>query len=278
MRSFLSAIGLATLVCFAAPMPAAAQSASTSKDEEVKKAEKYAADAYTAYEKKDYASAVALYVKALELSPSADMVYNIAKIYDTKLSDRTLAMNFYRRYISEPGAEPERVREANQRIAELKEAELAAAEKPEAPAVGEKAKVGSSETPEPKPAPAAPQPSGMTGLQTTGLVLGGIGLVGVGVGAFFGLGAMSDNNTAKDYCDGNACTDQKGVNAAKDAKSKATISTIGFGAGGALLASGLILLLAGGSSSKERPPSMAGLSLVPAAGPRAVGLSLDGRW
>jgi len=279
MRSTLSAIGLAALVCFAAPGPAAAQPASAPKDEDVKKAERYASDAYAAYEKKDYANAVSLYIKAIELSPSADMVYNIAKIYDTKLSDRTLAMNFYRRYISEPGAEPDRVREANERIAALKAAEQAAAEKPEAPPAGG-AQPQAAPTEKSGPNPLSPQPaeSGMTGLQTTGLVLGGIGLVGMGVGAYFGLGAMSDNSKAKDYCAGNACTDQKGVDAANDASSKATISTIGFGAGGALLATGVVLLLVGGNSSKERPPSAAGLSFVPTAGPSAMGLTLDGRW
>jgi tetratricopeptide (TPR) repeat protein len=278
MRSLLSAIGLAALVCFGAPGPAAAQPAPAPKDEDVKKAEKYANDAYAAYEKKDYASAVALYVKAIELSPSADMVYNIAKIYDTKLGDRTLAMNFYRRYISEPGADPDRVREANERIAALKAAEQAAAEKPEAPAAGDKPQKTAAEKSGPEPIAAPPEESGMTGLQTTGLVLGGIGIVGLGVGAYFGLGAMKDNNTAKDHCDGNACTDQAGVDAAKDASSKATISTIGFGAGGALLATGVVLLLVGGKSTKERPPSVAGLSLTPSAGPRAMGLTLDGRW
>jgi hypothetical protein len=205
------------------------------------------------------------------------MIYNIAKIYDTKLGDRSLAMTFYRRYIAEPGADSTRVREANERITALREAEIAASEQPESTS-DKPPKERSTKEPKAAPAPAPVAESGMTGMQTTGLVLGGVGLVGIGVGAFFGLGAMSDNSTAKDYCSGNVCTDQKGVDAAKDASGKATISTIGFGVGGALLATGAVLMLVGGSSTVERPPSTAGLTLVPSAGRRSLGLSLDGRW
>jgi len=277
MRSLLSALGLAALVVVAAPPTASAQPATAPKDEEVKRAEKYAAEAYAAYEKKDYASAVALYVKALELSPNADMIYNIAKIYDTKLGDRSLAMTFYRRYIADPGADSTRVREANERITALRDAELAASEKPESAPDAPPNKPSAEPASAPVAAPASTE-SGMTGMQTTGLILGGAGIVGLGVGAFFGLGAMSDNNTAKDYCSGNACTDQKGVDAAKDASGKATISTIGFGVGSALLVTGAVLMIAGGRSTAERPPSVAGLSVVPSAGRRSLGLSLDGRW
>src|SRR5947207_14588639 len=122
-------LALACILAFATvPSVANAQAASA----DVSRAEGYAAEAFEAYQKKDYQGAVVLYLKALEAAPSADVLFNLAKIYDTKLNDRQLAMSFYRRYIADPGAEPERVRTANTRLAELRELEATANEKPAA--------------------------------------------------------------------------------------------------------------------------------------------------
>src|SRR5688572_32828061 len=93
--------------------PALAQEAAASSD--VSKAENYAAQAFEAYERKDYQEAVVLYLKALEAAPSSDALYKLAKIYDAKLRHRELAMKFYRRYMADPGAERDRVRAAHAR-------------------------------------------------------------------------------------------------------------------------------------------------------------------
>ena len=65
---------------------------------EIARAEAFATEAFEAYERKEYEQAVALYRKALEASPSADIIYNLARIYDSKLKDRQRAVEFYRRY------------------------------------------------------------------------------------------------------------------------------------------------------------------------------------
>ena len=88
--------------------------------------------------------------------------------------------------------------------------------------------------------------------RTIGLVMGGVGIVGVGVGAFFGLSASSKWSDAKDECsDYPYNCGSKGVSLADDAKSAGTISTIGFIAGGVLLAGGAALYFTAGSGNDK---------------------------
>src|SRR5262245_9879778 len=93
-----------------APAPAA----------DVALSERYAARAYEAYKRKDYQSAIALYQKALEAAPSADILYNIARIYDLREADRALAISFYGRYVDDPGALPDRIELVKRRLAVLR--------------------------------------------------------------------------------------------------------------------------------------------------------------
>jgi len=96
------------------------------------------------------------------------------------------------------------------------------------------------DTTKPLPAPADPSVGGTQ--RTVGLVLVGAGVVGVGVGVVFGLGAMGKRDDAKTDCTPDfAFCNQKGLDAVDAAKSKATISTIATIAGGALAAGGLAL-------------------------------------
>jgi hypothetical protein len=77
-----------------------------------------------------------------------------------------------------------------------------------------------------------------------GVGLGGVGVVGLGLGTVFGLSAKSkldqSNNGPCDASD--HCTSQ-GLSLRHDANSAATISTIGFVAGGVALATGVALFL-----------------------------------
>ncbi len=93
--------------------------------------------------------------------------------------------------------------------------------------------------------PASDKPASSGSAQrTTGLVLGGVGVVGIGLGTFFGLQASSKWSDAK-----NKCTDYPfgcGAEASdlrSSASSAAGVSTVAFVAGGALLATGLVLYL-----------------------------------
>jgi hypothetical protein len=93
--------------------------------------------------------------------------------------------------------------------------------------------------------------------RTIGLVVAGVGVVGVALGAVFGLQASSKWSDAKEKCSDYpfGCGDD-GVSMADDAKSAATISTIGFIAGGVCLAGGAALWLTAGSSSDDKTVSV----------------------
>ena len=78
----------------------------------------------------------------------------------------------------------------------------------------------------------------------------GLGAVGVGVGAIFGLRTSSIWADAKTHCTGIEC-DRTGVTLATDAKNAGTVSTISFVAGGVLLAGGAILFFTSPSSSSS---------------------------
>ena len=78
-------------------------------------AERYAGEAFEAYRVRDYGRAVALYEQALAAAPSPDIVYNIARVYDTGLANRRLAIVYYERYAAAPrrGARSTGVRRAS---------------------------------------------------------------------------------------------------------------------------------------------------------------------
>lgn len=74
-----------------------------------------------------------------------------------------------------------------------------------------------------------------------GVTVGSVGVVGLIVGAVFGAVSMSHKSAAEPYCDGDACTDQQGVDAKHSAVVTGNISTVSFIVGGLLVAGGAVL-------------------------------------
>jgi PEGA domain len=110
-------------------------------------------------------------------------------------------------------------------------------------------------------------------LRTTGIIVGATGLVALGIGTAFGLSAKSKNDEAAGMCTGIECRDPRALTLTDDARSAATISTIGFVAGGVLLAGGVgLFLFAPKSESKTA------VRLAPRVGPQSAFLSLGGSF
>jgi hypothetical protein len=133
-------------------------------------------------------------------------------------------------------------------------------------------------------APTPPREDPGTSQRTLGYALGGVGIVGLGVGAAFGLLANSKWSSVKDVCKdtgaGRKCPTQADQDKAESAKSQANIGTLGFALGGTALAAGIVLLLTI-PSAKEEPVvgSMPhGLRLSPLVGRQSGGVALDGRF
>ena len=75
--------------------------------------------AYERYEASDFPGAVALYMKAYALNVDSRILFNVAQIYDRKVQDRDLALEYYRRYLKSTTTEVDLVRKATERVTEL---------------------------------------------------------------------------------------------------------------------------------------------------------------
>jgi hypothetical protein len=125
------------------------------------------------------------------------------------------------------------------------------------------------DVPPPRPAP----------WRTVGLVVGGVGVVGLGLGATAGFMALADKNAA--HCNAsNACE----AGPLHSANTAATFSTIGMVAGGVLLAGGAALaLFAPKGENAAGPAGSAGarplrVALGPLTSARDGGLLVGGSW
>lgn len=132
--------------------------------------------------------------------------------------------------------------------------------------------------PQTTPTPPPEQPFWTTPREIA-VAAGGVGVAGLVVGGIFGLMASSAWNNAQKECGSPSSCPQR-AQALSDhntTMTDATISTVGFIAGGVLVAGGATLwLVAGHSSSEATQPAQAGLGLSPVVGPRVAGLSLKG--
>jgi hypothetical protein len=97
-----------------------------------------------------------------------------------------------------------------------------------------------------------------------GLGAAGVGVVGVVVGAVFGLSASSSWSNAQKECpSANNCSQPQAGDDRSNALSKSTVSTIGFIAGGVLIAGGAVLFF---TAPKPRKDVSVGIAPGPGGG------------
>lgn len=133
--------------------------------------------------------------------------------------------------------------------------------------------------PSPPPESASPGGTGSTGSsqRMIGLVLGGAGAVGLVVGGVFGIltkttydhALGSECGLAAGYADAKTCT-AAGAQDVQSSHDLATISTIGFIGGAALLGGGAYLFFTA--------PKANAVSVAPAVGTSSAGLSVRGSF
>jgi hypothetical protein len=127
---------------------------------------------------------------------------------------------------------------------------------------------GSAEAPRMERAIPAPASSGGSGIdrKTIGFAVGGAGVVGVVVGSIFGLVSKGTYDQASQGCrDGSGPCSTGDAQHSADAHTQATISTVGFVAGGVLLAGGAALYFTAPTGTVT-------------VGPTAGGLVMRGSW
>jgi hypothetical protein len=120
--------------------------------------------------------------------------------------------------------------------------------------------------------------AGSSTKRTLGFVAGGLGVVSVGVGSFFGLRAFNRWEARNAACQNGCTADAK--TAGDDAKQAATISTIGFGVGVAALGAGLVLILTAPSSKDSSQPSahVGKVEVSLLSGRDGAGLCVGSKW
>ena len=88
-------------------------------------------------------------------------------------------------------------------------------------------------------------------LRPIGVAVGGVGVVALGVGAYFGAHAISRWSYANGACPGTACSNQSAVAAASDALQSAHVADATIAAGAVALAVGVVLYLVGAPSTVQ---------------------------
>jgi hypothetical protein len=107
-----------------------------------------------------------------------------------------------------------------------------------------------------------------------GAVAAGVGVVGLGVGSYFGIKTASDKSTYQAHEANGQCIDLTCQTVSHNAASEGNISTVLFIAGGVVLAGGAVLWL----TAPRAHEGAVTAKIVPAVGTRTAGLSLEGSW
>ncbi len=129
--------------------------------------------------------------------------------------------------------------------------------------------------PPPPPPPPPPEPEGLGPTRTTALILGGAGVVGLGIGIFFGSRALSLNEESKKHCTENLC-DADGFQLRNDARRWGSGSTIAIIAGTVGVGAAAVLWFTSPSRDSGKPKDKA--SIHPWVALDGGGLSVRGAW
>jgi len=231
------------------------------------RAEDLFAASMDAYRRGDFKGAIELLEKVYAMDPEPSILYNMGRAYEG-LGDLPKAIDHYKRFLDQSphardrGALEQRITTLERQLAdraalesqrdqERQRAEQEARERAAKEAELEKARKEAADAP---PKRRSPMP----------FVLGGLGLVGVGVGAVFGVMASSSHSDALSERQQEKASDLDAT-----ANSQATIANIGFIAGGVLLATGVTWWLLDGK--RKQTTGRASPSLHVGAAPGFVG-------
>ncbi len=135
--------------------------------------------------------------------------------------------------------------------------------------------------PEPPPVAAPPQPARPeqpdrtaqpSSVPWSAYAFAGVGIVGIGVGSYFGLRAFSKNDEADKECPGDVCSDE-GRELTDQAGTAADVSTVAFAVGAVALGAGATIWLSSGDDGEAQATRLA-----PAIGPGQASVSWSGRF
>ncbi len=108
--------------------------------------------------------------------------------------------------------------------------------------------------------PQTDQPHRGSAQKTAGWILGGVGVVGIGVGSYFGVQTYSKNDDSMQYCTTDTLCTQEGADLRDEAKTSGNISTVSFGVGAAALVTGVVLIATGSRRPRPQAQGLRGIS------------------
>jgi hypothetical protein len=266
-----SHLALVTLLSTSILSVASVAAAEPTRAEQSAKLADEAAELFKAH---DYARANEKFAQAYVLDPDPNLLYNQARCYEA-VGDRPAADAKYREFLGKPGGDvnaQKRAKAFAEEFARNPAGTVAPATPPSQPGGPSTATpTGSAPGGVTSPPATADTTSSSSTLRTAGWITAGVGGVGLVVGTIFALRASSKNSDAEKQCTGNLCT-QAGLDLTDEARSSAKIGTVGFVAGGILLAGGLGMALFAPAGEKKSS------WLAPAISPNFAGLRLGGAF
>ncbi|MCA9660512.1 MAG: tetratricopeptide repeat protein [Myxococcales bacterium] len=239
-------------------------------------ADSLSAEAVARFQAKDFEGAVEYFNRAYSLDGNPNFLFNIGRVYE-EAGELTKAVEYYERFIKEPGVDLDSRGIALDRLKILRAviAETAPKEPEPAPvAEPEPEPEPQVIVPEPEPEPEPKSKKGR-GLRIAGYTLLGIGGAAlVGGGAFGGI-ALSQSNKL-DMTDG---YDER-QELIRVGQTNATVADALLISGGVLAGTGLVLVLASlrGRKAAKADVQARRRSFAPVLGRDTVGVAVGGRF
>lgn len=240
--------------------------ASADEGQPTTRAEEHSKRGVELYAEGKLPEAVSEMLKAYEIAPAPGLLYNIARIYQ-KMDQRDLAEHYLKEFVTQPGADPDRVQKALKHLEELNRS--LSAPRAQAPP-----SVDTPTAPEPS-APSATEPVSVAELAhpqgpshtLAWTLMGGGGAVLIAGGVLGGL-ALSASSTLKDA--DASYLDKRDAQSASKSMALGADLCIGIGAATALV--GLVLFL---TADEESGPSA---MVTPSVGPDHAGAQFTVRF
>lgn len=200
------------------------------------------------FKAKDYDTAVSLFEQAYELDPNPNYLFNIGRVFEEK-GDLNRAVEYYQRFVKEPGVQIEARDRAAQRLRVLRA--IVDSDKPAPKPEGPEPESS------PEPLPTTTQPDDEPEDRHKPMRLAGYGLLGVGgvamiVGGVFGGLALGKRS---DLGDSTLITERQDLS--KSATTFALASDIALFSGLGLAATGLVLVLVARKRTKAARSALA---------------------
>lgn len=198
----------------------------------------------------DFKGAVKAYREAYQFEPVGALLYNIAFIYDKKLDDPQLALDYYRRFVNAPDADRDTRLAAFERIVEITE-ELA-----------EKTPVTPPVTPPPPPPPDNSQ-------RLIGWIVAGSG---AGIAVFGGVFGILASQTHSDFEASGDAVERRDLR--DTGETQALMADIGLGVGVAAIIAGLVLVF----TAEDAPAAAEATGVRIGPSDSGLGLSIGGSF